>query len=183
MELTRATEPDSPRVYAVHSIFGPTIQGEGPLAGVVCMFIRFAGCNMWDGRPETREASQCPFCDTDFFKGERMDVFEILAKFRSQSFGVPWPKWVWISGGEPMLQLDENLLTQLKSQLGVKIAVETNGTKSISFEIENLIDHLTVSPKLPPEETVVKYADTLKVLFPHPDPRIHPRAYESIEAH
>ena len=52
--------------YSVKSIFGPTIQGEGTLTGQVTSFLRFAGCNVWDGRPETKASSACPYCDTDF---------------------------------------------------------------------------------------------------------------------
>ena len=52
--------------YQVKEIFGPTVQGEGPNQGKPCVFLRFSGCNAWDGRAETRAASACPYCDTDF---------------------------------------------------------------------------------------------------------------------
>ncbi len=45
------------RTYRVKEIFGPTLQGEGLHAGMPCVFLRLAGCNAWDGRPETRAAS------------------------------------------------------------------------------------------------------------------------------
>ena len=40
-------------MYSIKKIFGPTIQGEASMCGTVCFFIRFAGCNRWDGRIET----------------------------------------------------------------------------------------------------------------------------------
>ena len=51
--------------YAVNEIFY-TLQGEGALTGRPAVFCRFAGCNLWSGREEDREAAACPFCDTDF---------------------------------------------------------------------------------------------------------------------
>jgi organic radical activating enzyme len=35
-------------------------------AGRRAVFLRFAGCNLWTGREEDREAASCNFCDTDF---------------------------------------------------------------------------------------------------------------------
>ncbi len=73
MKLTKAK-----RQYGVHKIFGSTIQGEGAMAGLPVVFVRFTGCNMWDGRPESREESKCPFCDTDFLHGNMMTIREII---------------------------------------------------------------------------------------------------------
>ena len=172
MKPTRA-----PRRYGVHSIFGPTIQGEGAMAGIPCIFIRFTGCNMWDGRPETREESTCPFCDTDFLEGTMLTIPEItatLGQLRSPGVG-----WVWVSGGEPSMQLDKPLTLALKQQ-GFRVGVETNGTRVFKDGTLSNVDHLVMSPKLPREQTEQKWCTSLKVLYPHPNPLIRPENYSDI---
>ena len=162
--------------YTVKSVFGATVQGEGGMTGVPCYFVRLAGCNMWDGRPETQAASECPFCDTDFYKGDKMSAFEIVEQIKNLPGRA---KWVTISGGEPALQLakDASLITALH-EAGYLIAIETNGT----VELPDGFDHVTLSPKQPPDKTVVLSCDTLKVLYPHPNPLITPHAYDHIAA-
>ncbi len=164
-------EPE--RRYGVHKIFGPTIQGEGGMTGTVCHFIRLSGCNMWDGRPETRADSYCPFCDTDFFDHAMMSSNQIMEHLCE----LGWTQWVTISGGEPALQLDPELVHALHAY-GFKVAVETNGTRHLQAEV----DYLTVSPKLPMSQTVVRQCDSLKLLWPHPNPAINPSAYDAIDA-
>ena len=97
------------RKYSVHNIFGPTIQGEGGMTGTVCHFLRLSGCNMWDGRASTREASMCPFCDTDFFSHTMKTAQAIVEELDS----LGRKGWVTISGGEPALQVDQNLIDAL----------------------------------------------------------------------
>jgi 7-carboxy-7-deazaguanine synthase len=161
------------RKYSVHKIFGPTIQGEGAMTGTVCHFIRLSGCNMWDGRPETRSASHCPFCDTDFFSHTMMTASEIIAQLAPLNR----KGWVTVSGGEPALQLDQPLVDALHLA-GYMVAVETNGTKALKSEC----DHLTVSPKLARNQTVIERCDTLKLLYPHPNPVIQPELFNDISA-
>ena len=50
--------------YAVKEMF-LTLQGEGVHAGRRAVFIRFAGCNLWNGREADRASAVCQFCDTD----------------------------------------------------------------------------------------------------------------------
>ena len=161
------------RKYSVHKIFGPTIQGEGGMTGTVCHFIRLSGCNMWDGRPETRGASLCPFCDTDFFSHTMMTADNIIEQLDS----LGRKGWVTISGGEPALQLDEPLVNSLHGA-GYLVAIETNGTKPIAGKV----DYLTLSPKLSRRETVVTDCDSLKLLYPHPNPLIRPELFNDINA-
>ena len=159
--------------YSVHKIFGPTIQGEGGMTGTVCHFIRLSGCNMWDGRPETRSESTCPFCDTDFLSHTMMTANTIVQQLNAQGQAT----WVTISGGEPALQLDQNLVDTLH-EAGYLIAIETNGTKPINATV----DYVTLSPKLPREQTVIVDCDTLKLLYPHPNPLIRPEYFQDIKA-
>lgn len=146
------------------------------MAGTPCVFLRLSLCNRWDGRPETRAASQCPFCDTDFHAREYLEAREIVRRIRDLSADV---QWVWISGGEPAIQVDPRLLTALHRE-GLRVGMETNG--SIGFEGRAMIDHMTVSPKQPWEQTVVQFSDDLKLLYPHPDPRIRPEAFTAFSS-
>ena len=161
------------RKYSVHKIFGATIQGEGGMTGTVCHFIRLSGCNMWNGRPETRSESQCPFCDTDFFSHTMMEASAIVDKLASLGD----VDWITISGGEPALQVDTPLIEALHDA-GYKVAIETNGTK----ELKAQVDHVTLSPKLPAERTVITECDSLKLLYPHPNPAVRPENYSNIKA-
>jgi len=167
----RRTEPV--RQYGVHKIFGPTIQGEGGMTGSVSHFLRLSGCNMWDGRPETRADSQCPFCDTDFFSHTMLDAGQI----RDSLVALGRVDWVTISGGEPSMQVDQNLVDCIQNE-GFKVAIETNGTRPLNAQV----DYVTMSPKLSEPEIVVRRCDSLKVLWPHPNPAITPEAFVSIDA-
>jgi len=168
MKLTKEA-----RRYGVHKIFGPTIQGEGGMTGTVCHFLRLSGCNMWDGRLETRAASHCPFCDTDFFDHLLMSIDQIIAGLDDLGY----VEWLTISGGEPALQVDQQLMEALHAY-DYKVAIETNGTRTLQAEV----DYLTVSPKLPFAQTVIRECDSLKLLWPHPNPAITPEAYGGIRA-
>lgn len=140
-----------PKKYAVKDVFY-TVQGEGLNTGTPAVFVRFAGCNLWSGRPEDRgkgDGDCARWCDTDFFKGMKLTAAEIQAwmwrqaKHRiGRSAARPW---CVLSGGEPALQIDDELLNEIASG-GWRIAVETNGTVT-NTEMEFGADHVCLSPK------------------------------------
>jgi len=152
--------------YAVKEIFY-TLQGEGAQAGRPAVFCRFAGCNLWSGHEEDRRAAVCQFCDTDFVgtngpgggKFQTADDLaqEILGKWPPDSSG---SRFVVCTGGEPLLQLDRELIDALHLR-EFEIAVETNGTVSAP----DGIDWVCVSPKAG-AELVQKTGDELKLVFP-----------------
>lgn len=155
--------------YAVKEMF-LTLQGEGLQAGMRAVFLRFAGCNLWSGREEDRATAECTFCDTDFVGldgdgGGRFADAEALAD-RVQSFwGAPGEggeKLVVITGGEPMLQLDADLVAALKAR-GFRIAIETNGTLPVIAGV----DWVCVSPKAG-TRVVQRKGDELKMVWPQP---------------
>jgi 7-carboxy-7-deazaguanine synthase len=134
-------------MYTVKEIFY-TLQGEGRQAGRAAVFCRFAGCNLWSGREEDRSKAVCQFCDTDFVGtgpdgGKFATAAELAARIASQwpagSGGTPY---VVCTGGEPLLQLDAELIAALHAE-GFEIAVETNGTIAAPAGI----DWICVSPK------------------------------------
>ena len=134
--------------YAVKEIF-LTQQGEGANIGRTAVFIRFAGCNLWSGREEDRARAVCRFCDTDFVgtDGPGGGRFHDAAQL-ADAVEREWPennldhRMVVCTGGEPLLQLDEELVGKLHDG-GFYIAIETNGTRLPPRGI----DWLCVSPK------------------------------------
>lgn len=167
------------KTYAVKSVFGPTLQGEGSLAGAVTMFVRFAGCNVWDGREESRAASACPYCDTDFVGGVRVTAGHIVDELRA--LGAVPGMLVTLSGGEPLLQIDAALVRMLR-EAGFRIAIETNGTRALPLEVALHVEHVTMSPKVPRHLVALAACDDIKVLVPHPDERITPEAFDAFPA-
>ncbi|KAA5612273.1 7-carboxy-7-deazaguanine synthase [Rhodovastum atsumiense] len=148
--------------YIVHSIFH-TLQGEGANLGRASVFIRFAGCNLWSGREEDRAAATCRFCDTEFRGGTRHATAPGLARAAARCWGAaPGHRFVVLTGGEPLLQVDAALVEALHAE-GFVIAVETNGT----VRPPKGIDWICVSPKAG-AELVLDHADELKLVFPQP---------------
>jgi organic radical activating enzyme len=145
--------------YRVREVFGPTIQGEGLHAGQACMFLRLAGCNAWDGRPETRAGSACPYCDTDFRGGDALALDAVLARLGRHPPGMGCV----LSGGEPLLQADAALLSALGAAFAW-VDIETNGTRACPPRPANVF--VSCSPKAVPGQPVVADPDWWKVLIP-----------------
>lgn len=118
--------------YAVKEMF-KTIQGEGINAGRAAVFVRFAGCNLWNGRESGRGAPACAqWCDTDFVgtDGEGGGRFGSVFDLRDailRTWDSKEHPFVVFTGGEPTLQLDKSLVNMLTAD-GLDCAVETNGT-------------------------------------------------------
>ena len=149
--------------YSVKEIFY-TLQGEGSHAGRPAVFCRFAGCNLWSGREEDRATAACSFCDTDFVGGTKFASAPALA----DEIDRLWPagqdsrKFVVLTGGEPLLQVDEALINVLHRRQFF-VAVETNGT----IVPPAGIDWVCVSPKAG-AALVAKTGNELKVVVPQP---------------
>ncbi len=150
--------------YAVKEIF-LTLQGEGMQAGRRAVFLRFAGCNLWSGREADRATADCTFCDTDFVgtdgeNGGRYRNAEDLAEAVDALWGGAGRKLVVITGGEPMLQLDPDLIDALHRR-DFQIAVESNGTLPAPAGI----DWLCISPKAG-TQVVQRTGNELKLVWP-----------------
>jgi 7-carboxy-7-deazaguanine synthase (Cx14CxxC type) len=155
-------------MYTVKELF-PTLQGEGAHTGRAAVFCRFAGCNLWSGREEDRATAVCKFCDTDFVGsdgdgGGKFATAQDLANaiessWRSTSAG-PQQRYVVFTGGEPLLQLDEELIEKLH-QKGFEVAIETNGT----IKVPKGVDWVCVSPKAG-SDLIVLQANELKLVIP-----------------
>ena len=163
--------------YAVKEIF-LTLQGEGAHAGRAAVFCRFAGCNLWSGREADRASAVCQFCDTDFIGtdgtlGARYATAEDLAAtIAAQWTGTQDNRYVVLTGGEPLLQVDATLVDALHAR-SFEIGVETNGTV---LPPEGL-DWICVSPKAG-SELVVRRGHELKLVYPQA--QALPEAFESL---
>ena len=151
--------------YAVKEIF-KTLQGEGAQMGRAAVFCRFAGCNLWSGREADRATSVCTFCDTDFVGfdgtgGGRFADAEALADaIVSEWVGPSFNRYVVLTGGEPLLQVDDALVAALHSR-DFEIGVETNGTQAAPAGL----DWICVSPKAD-ADLVLKSGHELKLVYP-----------------
>jgi 7-carboxy-7-deazaguanine synthase (Cx14CxxC type) len=164
--------------YAVKEIFY-TLQGEGRNSGRAAVFCRFAGCNLWTGREADRASAICDFCDTDFVGtngagGGRFASAPKLASAVELAWrgGVVSQRLVILTGGEPLLQVDEELIAALH-EASFEVAVETNGT----IQPPAGIDWLCVSPKAG-APLVVTAGDELKLVYPQSG--AEPAQFESL---
>jgi 7-carboxy-7-deazaguanine synthase (Cx14CxxC type) len=134
-------------------------------AGRRAVFLRFAGCNLWSGREEDREEAICRFCDTDFVgingdNGGRYPDAAALADKVLSLWGDFDAPFIVMTGGEPLLQVDDALVAALKER-GFEMAVETNGTQPAPKGI----DWICVSPKAG-TNVVLRKGNELKLVWP-----------------
>lgn len=153
--------------YAVKEMF-LTLQGEGARAGRRAVFLRFAGCNLWSGREQDRASAICRFCDTDFVGvdgpggGKFADAAGVAGAAEALWGADPAHRYIVLTGGEPMLQVDDALVDALHGA-GFVIAIETNGT----LPVHPGIDWVCVSPKAG-SDVVQRSGDELKLVWPQP---------------
>ena len=153
------------RIYTVKEIF-LTLQGEGYNIGTPAVFCRFTGCNLWNGLEKDRKKAICNFCDTDFvgtdgINGNKYQNAESLAKKIDEIWDKNLnDKFVVFTGGEPLLQLNEELIDLLHEKK-FKVAIETNGTM---LPPEN-IDWICVSPKKGADLNL-NYGNEIKLVYP-----------------
>ena len=130
--------------YKVKEIYY-TLQGEGFHTGKAAVFLRFTGCNLWSGHEKDRQTGSggCAlWCDTNFVGTDgpgggayptAIALASVVANtWRGNSGQQPF---VVCTGGEPLLQLDEELVGELH-ELGFLVAVETNGTRAIPAGVD-----------------------------------------------
>jgi len=124
----------------ISEIFGPTIQGEGPLIGRPTVFVRTGGCDY-----------RCSWCDTLYavlpeYRDEwkLMTPADIMARVTQLAGGNP--VLVSLSGGNPALQALDSLIA-LGRRKGHSFALETQGSVAQPWFAE--LDWLILSPKPP----------------------------------
>ena len=133
------------------------------------MFCRFSGCNLWSGREQDRATATCRFCDTDFvgtdgpLGGRYASAKELAGAIAEQWTGADANRYVVLTGGEPLLQLDAPLIEALHRR-GFSIGIETNGT----IDPPQGIDWICVSPKAG-AGLAIRQGQELKLVYPQPD--------------
>lgn len=172
--------------YSVKELFY-SLQGEGANTGRPAVFCRFSGCNLWSGREADRADAACDFCDTDFVGtdgdgGAKFSTAEDLANAienlwpnteadqgHVQGQNTAVQRFVVLTGGEPGLQVDRDLVDALHRHR-FEIAIETNGT----VDLPDTINWVTVSPK-GHAELKVQQGDELKLVYPQKgiDPAVY----------
>lgn len=164
--------------YAVKEVF-KTLQGEGAQSGRAAVFCHFTGCNLWSGREVDRATAVCNFCDTNFVGmdgtggGRYADAVALADKVEAEWASPKGRRYVVLTGGEPLLQVDTALIDALHAR-GFEIAVETNGTQVAP---EGL-DWICVSPKAD-AELILRQGHELKLVFPQEKAR--PADFEHLE--
>jgi len=147
----------------ISEIFGPTLQGEGPLIGRPTVFVRTGGCDF-----------RCTWCDTLYavlpeFKAEwkSMAPAAIIEEVLRLSKG--HPILVTVSGGNPALQpLGE--LIELGRGHGLSFALETQGSASRPWFAA--LEYLILSPK-PPSSGMATDWDEVRACVSAAGPAVH----------
>ena len=150
--------------YRIKEIYF-TQQGEGSNTGRDFVFVRFSGCNLWSGKEKNRKSAICQFCDTDFYgtdgiNGGVYSAQQLIEKIKSLWISRDDNIAVVLTGGEPLLQVNDELVAALKQEQ-IYIAVETNGT----LDAPDHIDWICMSPKAN-TEIKLKKGNEIKVIFP-----------------
>ncbi|MGD9127128.1 MAG: 7-carboxy-7-deazaguanine synthase QueE [Planctomycetia bacterium] len=144
-----------------------SLQGEGRLTGTPSIFIRLGGCNL-----------ACAFCDTPFAsrdpEGELMSVSEVLEQVKAIKAGNPDTTHVVLTGGEPMLDKDFEILAGSLARLKYHITVETNGTVYRRVKC----DLMSISPKLASSTPPVGEVGALAA--EHESTRFQPKVIERL---
>lgn len=164
--------------YSVKEIYY-TLQGEGAQSGRPAVFLRFAGCNLWSGREKHRAEAVCRFCDTEFVgtdgrgggKFESASELAVAVQQAWPSDGLNDSPYVVCTGGEPLLQLDEELIVALHAS-GFQVGVESNGT----LEAPAGIDWLCISPK-GAAPVVQTFGHELKLVYPQAENEAQPERF------
>ena len=95
-----------------------SLQGETRTVGLPTVFVRLTGCPL-----------RCSFCDTAyaFHGGTKMDISDIVAKVQTYQ-----PRYVTVTGGEPLAQKSCFSLLKALCDLGVEVSLETSGAINIA---------------------------------------------------
>ena len=150
--------------YRIKEIYF-TQQGEGKNTGKDFVFVRFAGCNLWSGKEKHRASAICKFCDTDFYgtdgvNGGVYETKDLVTKIKSLWVSMDSEIRVVLTGGEPLLQVDDSLIAALK-KANIYIAIETNGT----LKAPKGIDWICMSPKANTDIQLTEGSE-IKIIYP-----------------
>ena len=141
--------------YRIKEIYF-TQQGEGKNTGKDFVFVRFSGCNLWSGKEKNRKTAICKFCDTDFYgvdgiNGGIYEKKDLVKMIKSLWIADTNPIRVVLTGGEPLLQLDDELIQEgivrdlvrqvqnIRKDAGFSVEDRINITWELDREFEDAI--------------------------------------------
>lgn len=109
-----------------------SVQGESTLAGLPCVFVRLAGCNL-----------RCTWCDSEFTftGGTHRAISDVVAEVGR--FGIPL---VEVTGGEPLAQRTAIGLMHALLAAGHQVMLETSGSLDISAVPEGVRTIMDLKP-------------------------------------
>lgn len=95
-----------------------SLQGESRTVGLPTVFVRLTGCPL-----------RCGYCDTEyaFYGGEKMAITDIVEQVAGYN-----PRYVCVTGGEPLAQPNCIPLLTAICDLGVEVSLETSGAMDIT---------------------------------------------------
>lgn len=118
----------------INEIFN-SIDGEGLRAGELATFVRLAGCNM-----------RCSYCDTLYAlnenDGKELKIDEVIQKVEQYK-----TRNITLTGGEPLINKDVDLLIDELIKRGYKVNIETNGSIPIDKYLNRCL--ITMDCKTP----------------------------------
>jgi 7-carboxy-7-deazaguanine synthase len=129
-----------------------SLQGETSRTGLPTVFIRLTGCPL-----------RCTYCDTAyaFTGGKNMSIADILRQVAEYA-----PRYVTVTGGEPLAQKNSLLLLQTLCEAGYQVSLETGGSLDIG-EVDTRVMRV-VDIKTPASgESAKNRWENLALLTPH----------------
>ncbi len=122
-----------------------SLQGETRTIGLPTVFVRLTGCPL-----------RCGYCDTEyaFTGGQKMEIADIVQQVASYN-----PRYVTVTGGEPLAQQTcHQLLTEL-CDLGVEVSLETSGAMDISQVDSRVVKVMDLKTPASKEESKNLYSN------------------------
>lgn len=136
------TEFKEPKISFTEDWVFYTIQGEGKYVGQPAVFVRLSGCNLrceWSNGDGTTT-----LCDTPYSSHKPEKNIHTI-KETLDAILVHKCKNVVITGGEPMMQKNVDLLVRELVKKGIEVTIETNGTIYRDMKVPV---YWSISPKL-----------------------------------
>lgn len=120
-----------------------SLQGETRTMGLPTVFVRLTGCPL-----------RCGYCDTEyaFHGGSKMKIVDIVEQVKSYQ-----PRYVTVTGGEPLAQQSCHPLLSALCDLGVEVSLETSGAMDISGVDPRVICVMDLKTPASGEESKNKY--------------------------
>ena len=116
-----------------------SINGESTHAGELAVFVRFKGCNL-----------HCSYCDTKWANESDVEFKSMSAEEICELMKNTGVKNVTLTGGEPLLQNEIEVLIERLIMQGNRVEIETNGSVSLEkFALMKNRAVFTMDYKLP----------------------------------